>query len=169
MSCCHISHLGIYDSEAKKGEETLGRTPGQLHSRAHDLCWMGVATSETCTLMAGMQEWIVSLSLSPRQHDTCPLLLEQLFSGWTFSPTQLQLGGTQWEKHSSHIKTLKLFTDACSLITTMFTNLPSKGRLAFCRAVPVIPAAGYWGHQFYSDHENSPQTFRVSSDGPRDT
>lgn len=192
----HISHLSFCDSELKKGQETLGRTLGSFTPGLMISAGLGVATSETPTLMAGMQEWTVNLklrgarlktaalqgsalqatlSLLPGQHDAWPWLLEQLFSGGTFSPTQIQLErAEQGKDHSSNIKTLKLFADACSFITlpgsqTTRGKGPFHGEACVLKNSPTVPALGYWGHQFYFDHENSPHTLRVSSEDPRGT
>lgn len=52
----HISHLGFCDPEAKKREDTLGRTVGSYTPGLLMSAGLRVATSETSTLMTGMEE-----------------------------------------------------------------------------------------------------------------
>lgn len=110
--------------------------------------------------------WQATLFLSPRQHDTCPLLLEQLFSwGHSLLPSSgwVECSG---KKQSSNMKTLELFP-SLPLSQTPRARDPSGRRLAVCRTVPVLPAIRDWGHQFYLDYEDSPCTLRVSGEDPR--
>lgn len=56
MGSSFISHLGFCDPEAKKREDTLGRTVGSYTPGLLISAGLGVATSETSTLRTGMEE-----------------------------------------------------------------------------------------------------------------
>lgn len=190
----HISHLSFCDSEAKKGKETLRRTlgsftpglmmsarfggwppqklpPSQLGCKKE--LWASPWGEQVCENSCSPGP---SLAGNPLPFSSpawsCPLLLEQLFSGGTFSPTQFQPGGTQWEETVEQYEDTWAFSRClqfqhCHCQKPPRARDPSSGRLAVCRAVPALPAVGDWGHQFCLDYEDSPCTLRVSTEDPR--